>query len=190
MMSSINYKKNSTRIALTALTLVLSSVALWFTLRHNQSDIRLYPFEPQRDSQFIIDLMHANKYWLYEGPESGFSPERVLATRSSSSRPEHYNNLTIKTLYKKDVPIGFVAYYKLSFYIAKLLYLAVKDEYRGKGYGYILLQDAVNDMKHMGFKKVRLITRTNNQASQKLYKQFGFYQTDVEDGIVTFDYDI
>lgn len=183
-------KKQYARIILSAISITLCSAALWFMFIQNRSDIHIYSFDKKRDMPFILDLFKDNMYWLYEGPASEFSPEYILETQSSSKRPEHYHNLIIKTLYKKDEPVGFVAYYTLSFYSAKLLFLAVRKEFRGQKYGYLLLQAAVDDMKSRGIKKIRLITRTNNESSQNLYKKFGFYQTDIENGIVTFDYDI
>jgi ribosomal protein S18 acetylase RimI-like enzyme len=180
----------SSRVIMGMLALSLSASALWLVVSRTQSDVHIYNFDEQRDTPFMLDLLKENKYWLYEGPEYGFDPEQTLKKRSSSPGSHGKHNLTFKVLYQKDIPVGFVGYHTLSFYIGQILYLVVKPEFRGKKYGYMLLQDAVNDLKKRGVKKIRLVTRTNNASSQNLYKKFGFYQTGVDDGIVTFDYDV
>lgn len=180
----------SKRTIVSTVSMLVMIATVWFSAYKFQSDLQIMPFNKERDTAWMLKLFYDNKYWLYEGPESEFRPEYTLEHQSSSRKAEDDHNLTIKTLYLKKTPVGFVAYHKLSFYVGKILYLVVKHEFRGQKYGYLLLQYAVDDLKRDGVKKIQLITRTTNSSSQNLYTKFGFHQIDTEDGIVTFEYDL
>lgn len=184
MVKTINFKKS----LLAALSLTAFSIGLYYTIRKNASELTLYTFDEQRDTEFILDIFKNDWYWLVSEYSTDFSPEYMLANRASSRAPQHKGNLAIKTLYKKTEPLGFVAFYKKSFYKGLLLFLAVRQKHRGKGYAYYMLKDAIKEMKAMGLSVVRLVTRTNNESSQKLYTRFGFKEVEREDGFVYFEY--
>lgn len=50
-------------------------------------------------------------------------------------------------------------------------------EYMGKGYGKLLLQAAVSELKKMGFDKVYLWVLEENQKARHFYEKCGFVQT-------------
>src|SRR6516225_3076325 len=144
-------------------------------------------FDEERDKPFILDIFKNDWYWLVSEYSTDFSPEYMLHYHASSKNPEHVGNLTIKTLYDNTNPIGFVAYYKKSFYDGFILFLAIRKEYKAKGYGKKLLQYAIDDLKSRFVNKIRLVTRVSNAAAIKLYTKSGFKETSRDgDGFVYF----
>jgi ribosomal protein S18 acetylase RimI-like enzyme len=145
----------------------------------------IYTFDEQRDTHFILDIFKKNWYWLVS-EYSDFSPEYMLHNLKKS--PEQTGNVIIKVLYKGKEPVGFVTYLKENFYRCQVLFLAVREEFRSKGYGKILLQHAVNDLRSQHCTKIWLVTRTTNHAAMKVYRDSGFVETNRDNGFVYFEY--
>ena len=61
--------------------------------------------------------------------------------------------------------------------LGTLLFIDVNPEFRGKEQRYAerLLRYAIDQMKMMGAASVELVTRTDNEPAQRLYKRVGFY---------------
>lgn len=57
---------------------------------------------------------------------------------------------------------------------AKIMSIAVKNEFRRRGIGKMLLNEAIKRAKKRGMKRIRLEVRESNLPAQKLYKKFGF----------------
>ena len=55
-----------------------------------------------------------------------------------------------------------------------ILYLAIKKEFRGKGYSKILMEKAKNYCKENNIDELRLTVRYNNTPALSLYKDAGF----------------
>lgn len=147
----------------------------------------IYSYNPTKDRAFILDLFKNNWYWLVSEQSVDFSAEYMLDNQASSHPPKYTNDLTIKVYRVNNKPVGFVAYYKVSFYKATLLFIVVDEKQQTHGYGKKLLDYALNDLKQQGFFVVELITRTNNLKAQSLYKKFGFKEVWRNDGFVRFE---
>jgi ribosomal protein S18 acetylase RimI-like enzyme len=150
----------------------------------------VYTFDQKRDASFILDIFKHDWHWLVSEYSTDFSPEYMLAHRASSKNPEHLGNLTIKVLYAKQEPLGFTAYYKKKFYEGFVLFLAIRHEFRSKGYAKILLRHAMDDLIAQGCTKIRLVTRTTNYPAMKVYRNAGFVETSREDGFIYFEYKV
>lgn len=63
---------------------------------------------------------------------------------------------------------------------AWLGWFGVLEQYRGKGYGKILLEQSINLAREKGFKTLRLYTSTEdeNKIARKLYDKLGFISED------------
>jgi ribosomal protein S18 acetylase RimI-like enzyme len=123
----------------------------------------IYNFDAARDTQPIVKLFDENWYWLVAS--ENFSPIFILKHRSPNENPKYFGALKIKVLRVDDQLAGFVAYY-----------MKVGHEFRGKKYGHLLSEYAVNDLVKMGAKTVTLVTRVSNLAAQKIYKDLGFVE--------------
>lgn len=82
---------------------------------------------------------------------------------------------------------------------AHITNIAIHPEYRGYGYGSILLEDMIDTAKRNGIKDMTLEVRVNNSSAIGLYKKYGFtevairkgyYQDTGEDAIIMWKYDI
>jgi ribosomal protein S18 acetylase RimI-like enzyme len=149
----------------------------------------IYEFNAQRDTKAIVDLFERERYWVTAVPDS--SPEFILKYRMPHKSPLYAGKLQIKVLRENNVFVGFITYYMdvLEKNIGHIFIMAVESAFRGKSYGKKLLQFALNDLKSMGAKVVKLVTRTTNIPAQKLYTSAGFVETlRTEDGFVYYEY--
>jgi len=72
-----------------------------------------------------------------------------------------------------------------------LLFLAVGQEFRGKGFGEQLVRYVLKEFSNMGASRVRLVTRTTNFPAHRLYNRIGFHEVERrEDGFVYFEYNV
>ncbi len=58
--------------------------------------------------------------------------------------------------------------------VAWLEDMVIDSPYQNKGYGKMLLGEALDAMKKLTCKRVRLLTDADNAYAQKLYQRFGF----------------
>ena len=82
---------------------------------------------------------------------------------------------------------------------ATITNMAVREEVRNKGIGYMLLQNIIEEAKNKGIHNLTLEVRKSNLAAYHLYKQVGFeasgirkefYSAPVEDAIIMWKYNI
>jgi len=149
----------------------------------------IYDFDPARDTQKILAIFEHNWHWLISSKD--YSPEFMLKHRAPSKDPLYVGSLHIKVLREQNKLAGFTAYYMKKKRLGQLLFLAVSQEFRGKGYGEQLVRYALKDLANMGASRVRLVTRTANFPAHRLYNRIGFYEVEHhEDGFVYFEYDV
>ncbi len=139
-----------------------------------------------RDRQEILNMFETDHHWLVSSED--YDPEFTLDNRAPNKRESRYfGQLKIKVLRENDQFVAFVAYYMKNFFLGQLLFIAVKPEFRGKGYAQKLMRFALDDMKKMGASMVALVTRTTNLSAQGVYKKMGFTISHEEDGFVYFE---
>ncbi len=86
-----------------------------------------------------------------------------------------------------DKFMGFVAIHRLNFMKGKILFLAVKPEFRGRRLAGDFVKFAFKKFKEMGMKKGMLTTRVDNKSAQRAYEREGFKQYAVHDGFVYYE---
>ena len=71
---------------------------------------------------------------------------------------------------------GIVGFCKIDIHgeKGKLDYLIVKEEYRGRGYGALLMDWAMRAFCECGAKHVEVKIIDGNAAAQRLYEKYGF----------------
>ena len=83
-------------------------------------------------------------------------------------------------IYEDETPIGMVLYHdeeSLDAYIFSEIF--IDEQFQGKGYGRVATEQVLDNMKKDGkYSKVILCYIEGNEAAQKLYKSFGFVETD------------
>ncbi|HSC24697.1 MAG TPA: GNAT family N-acetyltransferase [Candidatus Babeliales bacterium] len=146
----------------------------------------IYDFNSTRDTQAILDIFNQNWYWLLASDES--SPAFMIKYRTPDANPMHFGSLHIKVLRENDKLAGFTAYYMENSQLGRLLFLAVAHDFRGKGYGKILAQHAMQELFKMGVHHIALWTRVSNLPAQRIYKELGFKEKFNENGYLYFEY--
>jgi ribosomal protein S18 acetylase RimI-like enzyme len=134
----------------------------------------------------IKTIFDKDLYWLSADEE--YNPDFTFKYRTPHENPLYFGQLKVKVLRINNEFVGFTAYYLESKDMGRLLFVAVRPEFRGKRYGQQLIEYALNDMAHMGVKQVKLTTRPSNLSGQKLYKRVGFVEQDRDDTFVHFLY--
>lgn len=71
---------------------------------------------------------------------------------------------------------GCVAVRKLEAEVGEIKRMYLKPEWRGLGYGKVLLDIALEATKGLGYKKVRLDTLDTMTSAIAIYKKAGFYE--------------
>ncbi|MCF8308131.1 MAG: GNAT family N-acetyltransferase [Bacteroidales bacterium] len=71
---------------------------------------------------------------------------------------------------------GCIAVRKLVEEVGEIKRMYLKPEWRGLGYGKVLLDIALEAAKDLGYKKVRLDTLDTMTAAIAIYKEAGFYE--------------
>jgi len=147
----------------------------------------IYTFNPDRDTKEILTIFDENWYWLIANP--GSSPAFMLKYKTPYDNPLYFGKLHIKVLREDNRVAGFIAYFMENYDEWRLLFLAVGNDFRRKGYGLQLAKQAVAEMTALGAKKICLWTRLDNTTAQKIYKSMGFAEVyHTETGYVFFEY--
>jgi ribosomal protein S18 acetylase RimI-like enzyme len=173
-------------VLLLSITLAACSGGVIFYRHYSAQQSLIYDFNPERDTQPIMNIFHQNWYWLLASPES--SPGFMIKHRTYDVNPMHFGSLHIKVLRENDKLAGFAAYYMETKIQGRLLFLAVSHDFRGKGYGKILAQRAIKELFAMGADHIALWTRVANLPAQKIYRELDFKEVREENGYLYFEY--
>jgi ribosomal protein S18 acetylase RimI-like enzyme len=87
-------------------------------------------------------------------------------------------NATIITINKNAELQGFIAYYDndIKNKFAYLTMIAIRKENENSGYGKMLMELSIKEIKKLGFKKYRLEVYDKNMKAINLYKKYGFVE--------------
>lgn len=154
------------------------AIGSYFVFRVSSEPI--YSYNAQKDREALITIFKQNMFWLTNDPNEQTAVEsfkHAIDTSSSSDSWLDRGNLLTYVYRDNEATKGFVSYHKVSSSTAKILYIAVDDAYRRRGYAEKLLVYALGDLQRKGYERVELVTRLINKRAQGLYKKLGFRQT-------------
>ena len=144
----------------------------------------IYSFNDSRDSEFLHRVFQKNWYWLvcdkkhvYNGPYVDY----FIENKTTRSNPHQYGKNKMKVYFVDGKPAGFTSFFKKNSCVGKFLFLAVLEEFRGKGVGRKLLNYATDELFKDGCFKVELIVRNENESAIKLYESEGFEKYEEDD---------
>jgi len=174
-------------IFFTTIVLIFSGSIGTYVYYTNKQLNAIYDFNPERDTQAIMNIFHKNWYWLLASPQS--SPAFMIKNRTYDTNPLHFGTLHIKVLYQNNTLAGFTAYHLgTTSQEGRILFVAVDETFRGKGYGKMLTQHAMEKLFEMGVTHIALWTRVGNLAAQHIYKGLGFKEIFDENGYLFLQY--
>ena len=164
----------------------LIPVAIYFY--NNQQQGPIYEFNPITDTKPLLDIFNKESYWLLANNDS--SPAFMLKYRTFDNNPIYFGALKIKVLRENNKIAGFTAYHldNGNKKQGRILFVAVDQKFRGKGYGTVLAQYAMQQLFNMGVDHIALWTRTDNLPAQKIYTALGFKEAFEENGYIFFEY--
>jgi ribosomal protein S18 acetylase RimI-like enzyme len=180
--------KSIKRIALISVLCAGMVSGVWYYASHMRTPVS--DFEFTRDIDHVLTMFKDDWYWL-DASRDQFEKDYVVykfKNRAQQLNPLYNGSMRIKVIREDNQLAGFITYHKEGADGGRILYLDVKPAMRGKRYGEILMRYAMDDLIRMDAKKIRLVTRTDNLAAQKLYNRVGFVETSSSDGFVNFEY--
>lgn len=99
------------------------------------------------------------------------------------SNPEKYildKGGNIYFVIEKGKAIGTVALMYNEYNELEFTKMAVEDDFKGKGFGNLLMQHCINEAKEMNCEKLYLYSNTTLEPAINLYRKFGFLEIPVE----------
>lgn len=149
---------------------------------------RVIEFQCDRDLPEVRQMLKKDLYWLTT--EESYNHDFLFQYRCPNQNPLYFGKLEVKVIRNNVELVGFITYYMKQHGIGQIQFLAVKDAYRGKRYGQILLKHALNDLAHKGARTIELITRPSNLSGQRLYNRVGFVEQGRDETFVYFQYTV
>lgn len=84
---------------------------------------------------------------------------------------------TWRVLRINDNPVGFTTFYMEKPRVGHITLLAVNKNHRRKGFGRLLMNEAIRRLKKWGAKIITIYTSYDNLKAQQLYQSLGFKVT-------------
>lgn len=170
--------------------LVAGTIAYYYASNKcvvSQSATGIYEFDSDRDTKQILEIFNKNWHWLIANEDT--SPTFLFKYRTPNANPLLFGKMHIKVLRENGVLAGFISYYVDGPGDWQLLFMAVDNTFRGKGYGKKLVEYALSDMIAQGAERIWLVTRLSNTPAQRIYEAVGFKEYEyTESGYVYFEY--
>lgn len=165
---------NKKSILLLAMGLSLAGGAGWYYVRkplqqEKQAAVGIKDYLPDRDREFILDQFKENWYWLISSPD--YDIKYALDNRAPNKyEPQLKGKMKIRVLYADGKPAGFSSFYMRNAVQGDILFIEVDKRFRGKGYAVQLVNDVFAELKKMGAKIAKWVTRPGNKKSRGLYE--------------------
>jgi len=136
-------------------------------------------YQAARDHDDIVALFELERFWL---TVSDYDPVFMLKYMAAYKGLSYKDGLSVWVAREGDQFVGFTACYFEEPGVGRILFLAVRPEFRGKGYGSQLVKHALQELHKMGAFKVTILTRNSNLPAQKIYTTIGFIETSRDQG--------
>ena len=168
-----------------AAVLIAGGASLVYYARQPQATTTVSFFQEKRDLNNVHNLFKKDWYWLSARNYDINTLDWMIRTGSPNEyEPEYFGKMKFKVLRDEGRFVGFVSYFMKNFYNGTVLFLAVEPELRSKGYGLILLKEAIQDLFAQGAQKVTLAVRENNERGRKFYARAGMIESSIDNGFV------
>lgn len=169
------------------ISIALLTITGGYYYTHYQSD-PIYTYQEKRDLHEIMDIFKDDAYWLYSSPD--YSPLFAFKTKSPNKDVAYLGKMQIRVLRINGKLMGFVTYYMMKDgTTAHILFLGVHKDHRRKGYGLQLMRRAIEEIKQLGAKQIKILTRIENIKAQNMYRGLGFLDDYIDPrGFIYFKY--
>lgn len=144
-------------------------------------------FDLSRDREELVDIFKRN--WRALTGDDLFSlqyVEEIMHSRIPDKTTLCISHLYVKVLKEDGKVAGFTAYYMETLEKGIVLFLAVGDKFRGKGYGKVLIKHAIKDLLSKGSKSIGIWVADTNLIAKQIYCGVGFSETLVREGPVIY----
>ena len=162
---------------------------------HHKESLKTYidNFDPERDTEALVNLCH--KEWnllVYGGDNFSFNEKIQYCKQTFQEYHKYANRYGVKVLHENDKLAGFVAYDAHDPKKGLIELLAVEQNFRGNGYGKVLLEHSIDELHNKNINSIDICVRKDNIPALALYKKNGFNKIsdrkNVPNGVVCLEY--
>lgn len=176
---------------LASIILMGSSAAIYYYKSHiNYTEGSVYDYDPKIDREFILQLFKDNWHWLVSEYSTDFDPVFMLDNSEAFARKRGVTDMKIKVYRVQNKPVGFTVYYIRPILRGDILFLAIDEKYRKKGYARKLIQNDIDDLKKKGCFVIKITTRVTNTPARTLYESYGFKELWIDRGFIKYELNI
>jgi ribosomal protein S18 acetylase RimI-like enzyme len=138
------------------------------------SQASIQDFNYEQDNEAVTELLKSN--WEVLSPLIPEYDPRVadITFRRKLSMNFYPAPLTLKVLKKNKKLIGFITYTITREKRGHIELIAITADQQRHGYGTLLINSALNDLKKQHIKTVDINVSKQNEKAQKLYNKIGF----------------
>ncbi len=113
---------------------------------------------------------------VYSGTPFPFNPQGTYQDIRRIPQVYQHTGGQFWLLFEAEALIGTVAVRALEPGVAELKRLQVLQDYQGRGYGKLLIQQVMEHAAELEFSRLRLDSIRDKAAALHLYKRFGFQE--------------
>ena len=132
----------------------------------------MYYLRPYKsgDESYVLQLVKdvLEEYGLETNPQT--TDKNIQNIGESYSR----NGGVFKVLEQDGRIIGSYGLYRVSAFVCELRKMYIHRQFRGKGFGKMMMEDVIYEAKTFGFAEMVLETNSCLKEVLVLYKQYGF----------------
>jgi ribosomal protein S18 acetylase RimI-like enzyme len=148
-----------------------------------QNSVEIAPFNNSQEDLYHICRILANDVDLlidFGRPMHIFTKHFIICRDFAQSfldkKGPEGNALEVMVLKANEVVIGFITYYTKDNEDGWIDQIGIDHNQRKKGYGTLLMNHAMTELRQFGKSKIKLHVKKENEPAQKLYQKLGFVQ--------------
>ncbi len=110
--------------------------------------------------------------------EYGLETNPQVADKDIQNIAESYlqNGGVFKVLEQDGRIVGSYGIYRVSSFVCELRKMYIYRQFRGKGFGKMMMDDALQEAKVLGFAEMTIETNSRLREAVILYKRYGFVE--------------
>lgn len=129
------------------------------------------------DFELLFEWENTEELWKVSEQTGPFSEAEIRRFLETCLDPRDLS-IERKLICKEDEPIGAIDFleYEPTIGHCYVGVFIVSQEHRGSGYAKCAMQQAIDEVKTRGYKMIKAIIYSDNEASSRLFLSLGFYQ--------------
>jgi len=171
---------------ISALCIGIVGVGGFFFYTRYASPLSIVDFVYETHAHEVLDIFEKDRYWLTSTP--GYDADYMLKYRAPNKSILYQGKMHIKVLLDHGQVAGFTTYYMKPGNNGCVLFVAVGQQFRNKGYAKKIVRYDIEQLRRLGATRVTLLTRATNYPAQRVYESVGFARVREDEDYVYYSY--